>query len=933
MTAQAPHLASLSADERRQLESLLLKFDQSWDEKRLPAALRNLSADSPLRRPALIELIKLDLEHRRKAGQKVRIESYLKPLPELGTADDLPVDLILAEYQMRRQAGAAGDVGDYAKRFPRQADELRQRIQQADLEASAAALPDHRASTVPPGQAKGETVRQAGGTSGPTALPEQFGRYRILKCLGKGGMGSVYLAHDPQLDRQVALKEPHFSSGDGPQVLERFAREARAAATIDHPNICPVYDVGVHDGVHYVTMAYIEGRPLSELVRDGKPLPPRPAAAVVRKLALALAEAHRHGVIHRDLKPSNVMVNRRKEPVIMDFGLARRVNKDDERLTKAGAVLGTPAYMPPEQVSGDVQAMGPACDVYSLGVMLYEMLTGRPPFQGQLASVFAQILTREPEPPSKLRPGLDPDLEAICLKAMAKKPKDRFTSMDEMADALERYLKGEASSVKTRPAAASTAKGQAAGVTKKGDSLEGSEMAENLLAKLVDRLESHPARAPAPPPAPPQRGAPWWLAPVAALAIVAGVLAVVFVLINRTPTITVSPNFTNNNTVAVQLTGLADRLSDPTVIIILDGRTVSKAELSQPISLTTGDHELVMKRGDAVIETRKFAVGGQGDTQTVQVPPPKDGDKGPDRLVDPAPPGEPSTAVKALLDALTDPDSNDVRRQAAESIKKLGDKTAVGPLEDRIADDLFKDDAGAGSPSYSSKVVALEALKELAPEYVTPALIRATHSATEGVRVWACDELGTLKDKLKTKEGTDGLIAALKDDKAVAVRVHAARALASGRHTAVPGLAYALFDDSNDVRREAANTLRALSDRATNRPDAVMRVIDGAVSSLEKRVADDLFNDDGGSGSPSYSSKVAAVGALRQMAPEYVTRALLGALAQAQEKNEGVRIWACQELGKQNDQDSLEGLAAASKADKSPKVREQAVKALVQRNK
>src|SRR5262249_13858234 len=163
--------------------------------------------------------------------------------------------------------------------------------------------------------------------------------------------------------------------------------------------------------VHYVTMAYVEGRPLSELLTDGKPLPPRPAAAVVRKLALALAEAHRHGVIHRDLKPANVMVNHRKEPVVMDFGLARRANPADDRLARDGSCLGTPAYVPPEQVKGDLEAMGPLCDVYSLGVMLYEMLTGRVPFEGPAAVVLAQILTQEPEPPSKRRAGLDADLE------------------------------------------------------------------------------------------------------------------------------------------------------------------------------------------------------------------------------------------------------------------------------------------------------------------------------------------------------------------------------------------------------------------------------------------------------------------------------------------------------------------------------------------
>jgi predicted Ser/Thr protein kinase len=439
MTAPAPHLASLSPEHRRQLESLASQFGQSWDEKRLAAAMRKLPADSPLRRPALIEMIKIDLERRRRAGQKARVESYLKYFPELGTADDLPVDLLFAEYQARRQSGAEPDLADYARRFPRQAEELRRMVGAKATVASEAAV-----RTLRPDEAKRPTAGPAAAPTAPAELPEQFGRYRIVKRLGQGGMGSVYLARDSQLDRQVALKVPLFSAADGPEVLERFIREAQAAAAIHHANICPVYDVGRIDGVPYVTMAYIEGRPLSELVQEGKPLPQRPAAALVQKLALALAEAHRHGVVHRDLKPGNVMVNRRQEPVIMDFGLARRINKEDARLTKAGQVLGTPAYMPPEQVAGDLKAMGPACDVYSLGAMLYELLTGRTPFRGPAMAVLGQILTQEPEPPSKLRPGLDPALEAICLRAMAKKPADRFASMEAMAGALGRYLKGRA---------------------------------------------------------------------------------------------------------------------------------------------------------------------------------------------------------------------------------------------------------------------------------------------------------------------------------------------------------------------------------------------------------------------------------------------------------------------------------------------------------
>src|SRR5262249_50845269 len=156
----------------------------------------------------------------------------------------------------------------------------------------------------------------------------------------------------------------------------------------------------------------IEGRTLAELIGAGKALPQRPAAAVVRKLALALQEAHRHGIVHRDLKPSNVMVNRRNEPVVMDFGLARRVGCDDGRLTRSGAIVGTPAYMSPEQVKGE-QAVGPGSDIYSLGVILYEMLTGQLPFGGPTAAVLAQILTQEPPAPRTLRPGLEPALEAI----------------------------------------------------------------------------------------------------------------------------------------------------------------------------------------------------------------------------------------------------------------------------------------------------------------------------------------------------------------------------------------------------------------------------------------------------------------------------------------------------------------------------------------
>jgi serine/threonine protein kinase len=289
-------------------------------------------------------------------------------------------------------------------------------------------------------------------------LPAPFGRYRLVRVLGQGGMGAVFLAHDTQLDRAVALKIPNFSAAESTVLLERFYREARAAATLNHPNLCPVHDVGQQDGLPYLTMSYLEGKSLSALIKSGEPLPVRTAVLLVRILASALQEAHQRGVIHRDLKPANIMMTTRKQPVIMDFGLARRSRSEtlstsppvfgppaDIRLTQTGSLMGTPAYMAPEQVRGDVASMGASCDIYSLGVILYELLTGRLPFQGSLEALLGQILFDEPAPPSQFRPELDPALDAICRKALAKEPAHRFPSMSAFAGALNEFLQGHKS--------------------------------------------------------------------------------------------------------------------------------------------------------------------------------------------------------------------------------------------------------------------------------------------------------------------------------------------------------------------------------------------------------------------------------------------------------------------------------------------------------
>jgi predicted Ser/Thr protein kinase len=278
--------------------------------------------------------------------------------------------------------------------------------------------------------------------SAPEALPARFGRYQFLRLLGTGGMGSVYLAHDPQLDRLVAVKVPSLPTGPAAardDLAARFLREARAAAGLRHPNLCPVYDCGEIDGILYLTMAYIDGRPLSSLVRPGEPLSQRQVVDLVAQIALGLQEAHEQGIIHRDLKPANVMINRKGQPVVTDFGLARRAGgRDEARLTQPGILVGTPAYMSPEQVAGS-DPIGPASDLYSLGVILYELLTGRLPFDGPLATLLPRVLHEEPIPPSRWRPDIDPALERLCLQALAKTPAGRPASMAAFAGALAAF--------------------------------------------------------------------------------------------------------------------------------------------------------------------------------------------------------------------------------------------------------------------------------------------------------------------------------------------------------------------------------------------------------------------------------------------------------------------------------------------------------------
>ncbi len=267
-----------------------------------------------------------------------------------------------------------------------------------------------------------------------------LGRFEIKAVLGQGAFGRVYRAYDPQLDRMLALKVPLFSQEEQ-QKAARFQAEAKAAGRLRHPNIVPTFDSGRIGDQFYIASQFIEGDSLSARIKKGK-VDFKQAAKWTASLARALAYAHEMGIVHRDVKPQNVMLDEREEPQLMDFGLAKRVN-EDSNMTTEGALLGTPAYMAPEQARGDTNKVGPLSDQYAVGAILYELLAGRRAFDGPPHAVLAQILTKEPESLLSIDSSIPKDLSAIAQKAMNKEASRRYLSCGELAEDLERWLRGE----------------------------------------------------------------------------------------------------------------------------------------------------------------------------------------------------------------------------------------------------------------------------------------------------------------------------------------------------------------------------------------------------------------------------------------------------------------------------------------------------------
>jgi WD40 repeat protein/tRNA A-37 threonylcarbamoyl transferase component Bud32 len=301
---------------------------------------------------------------------------------------------------------------------------------------------------VPPDPATAETLPPLSQDAAPTEgslLEERVNvpGYEILRELGRGGMGVVYLARQQKLNRLVALKMilagGHASDSD----LARFLAEAEAVAQLQHPNVVSLLESGQHDGLPYFTLEYVGGGSFAERLR-GTPLPPRDAAVLVAQLARGIQAAHERDIVHRDLKPANVLLSGDGTPRLTDFGLARRVQTAQKGLTATGAILGTPSYMAPEQAEGKGGQVGPPADIYSLGAILYECLTGRPPFQGPTPlETLAQVVSDEPVPPTRLVRAVPRDVETICLKCLQKTPQRRYATALELAEDLTRFARGE----------------------------------------------------------------------------------------------------------------------------------------------------------------------------------------------------------------------------------------------------------------------------------------------------------------------------------------------------------------------------------------------------------------------------------------------------------------------------------------------------------